>query len=451
MRGLTVFLFLFHFFCLKAQSIVDTLQTNHLNQVSAVYQLHNNKYLVAGTETDFNSDWGYIGVIRNGNFLWYNKIEKWSRGSISEVIFDKADSTFLLSYSIGDTAEFNFGLRKLDINGNTIWDKFYGFGPNNAYPSRINKYNAGYTMGFYVHGISKKFSRLCVLDSLGDTVKTFLPPPLQNDSTAKIVGYLELANGNKVVAFNPTVLNQMPKKGQVTFYDSNWNTIHSKSINSGEFSFLQVADNYVFAAGKYTTGNNPGATVLQAFDFSGNNTFSATDTCYVCFPQQILPLSNGQYVFAIGGNGLFEVRSKLVFYNSAGKVVVANGFQDMTIRHVSENIKGQLDIAAGLYQNNTFYRTIWLSSVVNSFNTTNAGAYAFPNPSQSILNLALSKEFQNVDREVIITDASGVIIKAFTLNSSEFQIDIEALNPGMYFLKMQNNAGESAAIKFLKM
>ncbi len=62
MKNVTVFIAVFLSLFIRSQIFVDSVPMINLNNITAAYELHNGKYFVAGTATDFIDDWGYIGV-----------------------------------------------------------------------------------------------------------------------------------------------------------------------------------------------------------------------------------------------------------------------------------------------------------------------------------------------------------------------------------------------------
>jgi hypothetical protein len=209
----------------------------------------------------------------------------------------------------------------------------------------------------------------------------------------------------------------------------------------------------VFALGKYGTGSNPGATILSAFDYSGTKQFTITDTCFVCFPKQIVPLSNGRYLLVLGEQGISKIRSKLITIDSQGNVISSKGKNNIVYRHVSESNVGSLTIGASYYVNNSFNRTLLLLDsvqAVNSASSSGTNAFGFPNPGSTYLNLVLPEELDGLSKTAVIVDASGMEIKSFELQPGELQVDISGLNQGFYFLNLQTVNGERASLKFIK-
>ena len=70
----------------------------------------------------------------------------------------------------------------------------------------------------------------------------------------------------------------------------------------------------------------------------------------------------------------------------------------------------------------------------------------FPNPSSTLINLELSKDFDG--KEFIIVDTQGQTVSEGTLISGMNSISVSELNSGLYMIKLKDNA--RASIKFVK-
>ena len=450
MKFVTIFLAMFLSLSIKAQIAVDSVPIINLNYITAAYELPNGKYFVGGTATNFSEDWGYIGVLKNGSYVWQKQVKGWIRGAVMQVIFQPQDSTILALYSKGDTAEYNMGFMKMKLDGTVIWDKFYGFGFSSTYPSLIQLHNDQFTFGYYLHGFGVRYSRLCSADSLGDTIASFWPTAMNQDSLARIVGYAELANGNKLLVYNRYVPYNGTKNGKVLFLDANWNVIASNGILAGEYYSVSVGQKFIYVGGKYEYGGNYGASIIQTFNFSGNKIWTANDTCYLCLPQQILELSSGNIAYLVGGNNFSDVRSKLIVYSQTGKLVSTDSYSSVVARNISENYSGNLVIAAGRYKNGTFQRSIVLTQKSFAPPSNNSNAYGYPNPVGDELYLALSQDFKGASGNWVIYNLSGMPLANDTFSGGLSYIDVKSIEPGFYLLKVENEAGDQAIIRFSK-
>ena len=74
----------------------------------------------------------------------------------------------------------------------------------------------------------------------------------------------------------------------------------------------------------------------------------------------------------------------------------------------------------------------------------------FPNPASSLLNVRMKEFKQSTDSKLTIYGLNGQLVQVTSLESTEFQTDISALTPGMYFLGITVDNKMSQHIKFIK-
>lgn len=84
-----------------------------------------------------------------------------------------------------------------------------------------------------------------------------------------------------------------------------------------------------------------------------------------------------------------------------------------------------------------------------SINDENINDFSFyPNPSKDFISLAFNQE--NKDRKAFIFNTNGKLIKVFSLKNKDNKINIEALNSGLYFLKIKDNTNKTITRKIIK-
>lgn len=101
-------------------------------------------------------------------------------------------------------------------------------------------------------------------------------------------------------------------------------------------------------------------------------------------------------------------------------------------------------IITSIYNNQAIYGNQLLSindEKINDFSF-------YPNPSKDFISLAFNQE--NKDRKAFIFNTNGKLIKAFSLKNKDNKINIEALNSGLYFLKIKDNTNKTITRKIIK-
>jgi hypothetical protein len=70
----------------------------------------------------------------------------------------------------------------------------------------------------------------------------------------------------------------------------------------------------------------------------------------------------------------------------------------------------------------------------------NTSVAIYPNPTESILNINLSGVLDNSEVNIHIVDASGKLVKAFSMqkNKNNFKIDLATLASGVYAAQIIN-------------
>jgi hypothetical protein len=72
----------------------------------------------------------------------------------------------------------------------------------------------------------------------------------------------------------------------------------------------------------------------------------------------------------------------------------------------------------------------------------------YPNPSKDFISLSFNQG--NKDRKAFIFNTNGKLIKAFNIKNKDNKINIEALNSGLYFLKIKDNTNKTTTKKIIK-
>jgi hypothetical protein len=72
-----------------------------------------------------------------------------------------------------------------------------------------------------------------------------------------------------------------------------------------------------------------------------------------------------------------------------------------------------------------------------------------PNPATDKLKIVFKKPFAN-EKSILIYNLQGQIINDIKTNQSETEINIKDLNPGLYFIRVNNNGQNPVSVKFIK-
>jgi hypothetical protein len=106
----------------------------------------------------------------------------------------------------------------------------------------------------------------------------------------------------------------------------------------------------------------------------------------------------------------------------------AKAYIDTIAKFISPRIAAQFDLAN-------------FSTSVREVSNYNQVISMFPNPAQSIVNLSLPVAIQSVS----IMDVMGrVVLVENNIQSTTYQADINGLNTGVYFVKVNAVDGKSA-------
>ena len=76
---------------------------------------------------------------------------------------------------------------------------------------------------------------------------------------------------------------------------------------------------------------------------------------------------------------------------------------------------------------------------VNNLAASAGGIHIFPNPAADFCRIEFS-EFSNAPVQLSVLDASGKLVKAFSIAQQNSVLDLQELNVGMYYLKIEKNA-----------
>ncbi len=76
---------------------------------------------------------------------------------------------------------------------------------------------------------------------------------------------------------------------------------------------------------------------------------------------------------------------------------------------------------------------------VKNLEASEGGIHIFPNPAADVCRIEFS-EFSNDPVQLSVLDASGKLVKAFTIAQQNTVLDLQELNSGMYYLRIEKNA-----------
>jgi len=97
---------------------------------------------------------------------------------------------------------------------------------------------------------------------------------------------------------------------------------------------------------------------------------------------------------------------------------------------------------AGLFTDIGVYEYDSVSSTINTISDAKNNILLYPNPTSNKLNI---KTNNKTEKHIEIIDFTGKAVKQFIVNSNSFEIDVEDLHSGIYFLKIGSNV-----VKFIK-
>lgn len=143
-----------------------------------------------------------------------------------------------------------------------------------------------------------------------------------------------------------------------------------------------------------------------------------------------------EYVFS-GGTGSFDGNFKYI--ESVGSELSTFGDFGMGIGFHSELLCAEIN-------DNLIYDGNCSGYVLETEEENQNKFRVYPNPTANFINI----EFENyLDSKAQIVDATGRLVQSIQLNASPQRINLEDLDPGIYFLVITNDFGVSAIEKFV--
>ena len=235
-----------------------------------------------------------------------------------------------------------------------------------------------------------------------------------------------------------------------SIFDNSW------TLNEGQISGFTNGTAAIFIENFAINPND-----LSIIDLNGQLSISFGNQN--CFKRYFVEIDdNGQGVFTIE-NITFNLQMGCEAQSDIDMINQLMGFmftepEDGTFvskNPFSYNIVQNYDSSEGittgyeaLHMTNSIGDTaVFWSAVLSSPRFTTSSIALSPNPVQAVMHLSHA---QTTPLQLQIYDIQGRMIQTQTLLPAQTQIEVQALNPGMYLAVFQNEKGERVSKKFLK-
>lgn len=445
-------------------------------------------YMMAGMSIDSAGAWGYTvsGVDSMGNFLWYKRYPMASNqnmciGWFIQDFLKKSDETYYSTFYTHDIGTENYTsyLIKLDDQGDTLWTKhLLGDSIDQTLETRsVSKTKDG---GFLISGLTGPYmgDTKCFLmktDSLGNTQwKQKYNFNTQNE-VENVFSAIEDSVTSKIVMVG---YRNNQNKSFVCILDSTGTILQQKYFNSPDggwlFNVKQLPDGNFIAVGSEFTGNTVGSFDMQKpmtikFDINGNliwknvtghesisNSFHSTiieddnSILSVGFMDTLFTLNMGINTMlciektSFSGNVIFRRIINIFDLHSSGEYQTIiksdfGGYATVAYNSIGSGpnpfVLVKLDEWACLSEG-------CQTAGVDELNPDPTISIS-PNPASSMLHISLDDNTAKQNGKLL--DNQGKVLKNFNLTSGENHIDIQDLDSGVYFVKI-----DTQSIKIVK-
>ncbi len=407
---------------------IQTTFGNVNNDVGkSIIQLIDSSYVMVGYTNSLGFG-GYdvflVKVDKNGILLWQKTIGG-TNWDFANCIQQTTDGGFIIA---GSTFSYGYGnsdgyVIKTDASGNVTWSKFFGGIKDDEFKSVIQTVDGGYALTGNtksygdINGDAWVFKLLANGDSswskqYGGSKEDFGNKVYQLQNLELVV-----VGGTKSVSTNSVIETMVVK------YDPIIGTQYISYVNSGtkdEYynSFAEGLNGKLAACGKSTSA----IFGIQGIVHIYTNFFN-----YFNF-----------FPFAAGTNDeLFSI------YKTKDKGFVCVGVTQSLTSLLQDVIILKMD-STGAYANN-------ITSVQNNLDI-NSDFTFFPNPASHIINIRMNNALKLSQPNYKIIDIEGNIIKKDFIISNDWQIEIQNLANGLYFLQLfdSSNLLKTSKISILK-
>lgn len=454
---------------------------------SSIYELKDNSgYIVVGNIPKGGGP-NYISFLKLdvfGDTVFTTTISKFNYNEtvIYGDLISEGDTNFIfVGHEFADSLAQNTDsvyakLYKVDINGNLVWDRYYGDVNESTYATDVKATVDG---GFIITGWTTGWggsaninsSFLLKVDSLG------------NEEWHKIYGGGQRYSYSVEVNSNNEYLIAGTKSVPPNKLDINWiktdslgNLIWDKTIgtpnNDHSFSYIKDYNN----TGDYIVTSalveSESPVDLQAYiarvNSLGNIIWPDTlgtigANANEVFANEVEVLPNGDIV-AIGGItdvSNFGVDGWIVKYNGNGEMLWQRYFDkyggpnDNYFWDIHQTYDGGFIICGDLTDAANSVQKLWVLKLdsmgcevancsvgLEDEIKINQEVLVYPNPTHEVLNISTTFNYQFI----YVYNLSGKLVKTITANT---QIKVSDLPKGMYFLKLAGN-GNNVVKKFIK-
>lgn len=456
---------------------------------SSIYELKDTSgYIVVGNIPKGGGP-NYISFLKLdvfGDTLFTTTISKFNYNEtvIYGDLISEGDTNFIfVGHEFADSLAQNTDsvyakLYKVDINGNLVWDRYYGDVNESTYATDVKStldggyIITGWTTGWGNTGANSSF--LLKVDSLGNEEwhkiygggqRYSYSVDLTNNNGYIMAGGLYSAVSNIDINWVKTdsLGNMLWSKTVGTPEEDNAFAYITKYLSTGDFiltSSLEVEPGIGVDGQSYMakidgiTGN------IIWSDTTGIEQSSMNDT----YNSEAIVLSNGDIV-AIGGTDYNatsnDLKAWVEKYNPQGELLWRREFAKYSgpnhnyFWDIHQTYDGGFIICGDLTDVANSVQKLWVlkldsmgcevtncSVSTEEFSDENIDILVYPNPTQEVLNITTAFNYQFIS----IYNLSGKLVKMIKANT---QIKVSDLPQGMYFIKLTGN-GNNAVKKFIK-
>jgi hypothetical protein len=347
----------------------------------------------------------------NGNFVWVNSIGSSAGDAGNGITLDVAGNIYVTglfsgvadfdsstgTYTLTTTGNsYNAFATKLDASGNFLWAKNLGGSISNDIT--LDLLGNVYTTGEYSG--SRDF-----------------------DPSA---GSFSLTSAGSTDIF-------------ISKLDGNGDFIWAKSMGSSTGTDLGQSITTDASGNVYTIGTFEG---ISDFDPNAGTTSLTSNGQVDIFISKLDALGNFVWVNGFGGPN--SDRGRSIALDAIGNVY-SNGYFDGTV-DFNPNV-GVFNLTSTSVYSSYVLKLGQTASVgINKLSSIEKSISIYPNPTKELLNVELPADFGSAQLPLIITNVLGEVVLTERLITQHSTLNIQNLNPGVYFLQI----GNSKAIKFIK-
>ncbi len=371
----------------------------------SVWQCYDDGYVAAGSTMSFGvgSDFYLVRTDVNGDTLW-TRFYGGSNDDVAYAVQQTSDSGFILA---GSTSSYGLGssdtyIIKTDATGDTIWTKFYG-GNGSESGQSIQQTNdngyivAGSTLSF---GVGKWDMHLIKTDPNGDTIWTKTYGGAEDDFAYSV----QQTNDNGFIIAGAT--NSFSSGTEPDVYlvktdsigDTIWTKTYGGPLNDFSYSVQQTNDNGYIIVGTTYMGTKRDVFLIKtdaAGDTLWTRTFGSTETE---IGYSVMQTNDNGYIIGGSNNSLTSGVFDVYLIKTTADGILTSLFDPI--------IPGELSI--------------------------------YPNPTNGIFYIDLAKDAFVVD----IANIHGQLVIRKELNTnmanSTYKLDLSSQPKGVYFISVKS-------------